>query len=70
LIARTGDSHRTTRRWQAAMSRAALRLAARDDDDLRVPIALALLDFYGEAPDDVLAALVDVLVPIEALAPP
>jgi len=52
------------------MSRAALRLAARDDDDLRVPIALALLDFYGEAPDDVLAALVDVLVPIEALAPP
>jgi hypothetical protein len=78
LLKRVGERYRTTRRWQSAMSRAAIRLAQRDDDgssnsdDLRVPIALALLDFYGDAADDELVALVEALTPIEAaeLAPP
>ncbi len=68
LLVRVGDGHRTTKRWQAAMSRAARRLASSDDDDddLRVPITHALLEFYGEASIEELVAIVQALAPIEA----
>lgn len=51
------------------MSRAALRLATYDEgdgSDLRVPLALALLDFYAGASDDEIVELVEALEPIEA----
>jgi hypothetical protein len=62
---------RTTRRWQAAMARAALDLLecgadANDGNDLRVPIAVALIDIYGaDTSDDRIAELVAVMLPIE-----
>lgn len=60
---------RTTRRFQGAMMRAALRLlAARDDGtDLRVPIAAALIELLGDdRPDDEIAHLVAAMMPIQA----
>ena len=68
LLQRHGATHRTTKRWQGAMMRAASRLYAAGDpgEDLRIPITLALLELYGpDTPDSELAALVAVLVPIE-----
>ena len=78
LLRQEGKEHRTTRRWQSAMARAATMLAGavRDGgvpfDDVRLPITIALLELYPEIEDDeALAALVETLVPIEAreLAP-
>jgi len=75
LLRRDDSRLRTTRRWQAAMARAALRLlrAGTDGDDLRVPMIAALLDLYEGGLDD--AGVVDalaVMLPIEVdeLAPP
>jgi hypothetical protein len=70
LITPGGDSLHTTKRWQGAMARAALRLyAARDPgQDLRVPVAHAMLEFYPEAPDEELAALVEAILPVELAA--
>ncbi len=67
LLRREGDAYRTTRRWQAAMARAAVRLYERGGGyDLRVPIALALVEIYGaDTPDEQLATLVEVMLPIE-----
>jgi hypothetical protein len=67
LITPVGDSHHTTRRWQGAMARAAMRLyEARDPgQDLRVPVAHAMLELYPEAPDEELAALVEAMLPVE-----
>ncbi len=69
LLRREGDIYRTTRRWQAAMARAAVRLYEQGGDggnDLRVPIALALVDIYGaDTPDDTLAGWVEAMLPIE-----
>ncbi|MBV8759994.1 MAG: hypothetical protein JO257_22070 [Deltaproteobacteria bacterium] len=62
-----GEPH-TTRRWQAAMARAALILrdAKAPADDLRLPIALALVQLYGEQADEFLVAdFVAELLPIE-----
>ena len=57
----------TTRRFQSAMVRAAGRLY--DSElafDLRVPIALALLEVFGaDTSTDELSALVDTVLPIE-----
>jgi hypothetical protein len=49
------------------MARAALRLYRSDApwQDLRLPIAAALLDTYGGLSDDELAALVEAMLPIE-----
>lgn len=61
---------RTTPRWQAAMARAARRLmeAGEEGDDLRVPVAWALVDLYGaETPDDELVDLVETMASIEAV---
>ena len=73
LLRWDGTCHRTTRRWQAAMARAALRLLREGapDDDLRLPVACAIVEFYQDLPDDDLARWVEVLTPIEAaeLAP-
>jgi hypothetical protein len=67
-LVRTGPGEaRTTPRWQAAMARAALRLYQSDApwQDLRLPIASALLDLYDGLADDELAALVEAMLPIE-----
>jgi len=74
LVRIEGSRHRTTRRWQGAMARAALRLlhAGETADDLRVPIVSALLELYGNDLTDLeLARLVEAMAPIEAaeLAP-
>jgi hypothetical protein len=71
LVARVEGVLRTTRKWQGAMARAALQLYERGDpgDDLRVPIASALLALYGDrTQDEELAALVEAMLPIELLA--
>lgn len=69
-LLRTVDGRpRTTARWQAAMSRAALRLMSLGDpgDDLRLPITVALLDVYGDSLSaEGLARRVEALLPIEA----
>jgi hypothetical protein len=67
LIRRDGDRTRTTARWQAAMARAALALqrAQAPWQDLRLPVAAALLERYPEATDAELAALVEAMLPIE-----
>jgi hypothetical protein len=74
LVRHVDGQHRTTRRWQGAMARAALELqrAGARDDDLRVPVAYALVGIYGDdRPDEELASLVEAMLPIEAaeLAP-
>lgn len=71
LAVREGDDLRTTRKWQSAMARAALRLYEGGDpgEDLRVPIASALLEIYGaRVEDEALAALVEAMLPIELRA--
>ena len=68
LLRREGDRLRTTRRWQGAMARAAFRLvgAGIDGDDLRVPVAAALVEIYGvEEPEEHIADLVEAILPIE-----
>lgn len=68
LIEEREGQWRTTARWMGAMSRSALSLLTRGEPgaDLRVPIALALVDLYGEeASEDELASLVEVMLPIE-----
>ncbi len=69
LLRREGDRYRTTRKWQAAMARAALRLYGVNDrrSDLRVPITVALMDIYGATlPDAELADAVEAMLRIEA----
>jgi hypothetical protein len=59
---------RTTARWQAAMARAAgsLQRAGAPWTDLRLPIAAALAERYGELADDQVADLVEAMLPVEA----
>jgi len=62
-----GEPH-TTRRWQAAMARAALILrdAKAPEDDLRLPIAVALVNLYGDTVDEhEVIDLVGAMLPIE-----
>ena len=71
LAARDGGVLRTTRKWQSAMARAALRLYEAGDPghDLRVPIVSALVEIYGVSLDDEeLATLVHAILPVEAHA--
>lgn len=67
LLRREADRMRTTPRWQAAMARAALVLqrAGAPLEDLRLPIASALVERYPSASDAELAALVEVMLPVE-----
>jgi hypothetical protein len=67
-LVRTGrGGARTTARWQAAMARAALRLYSGDStwQDLRLPIAVALLELYQDLDDGKLAELVEAMLPVE-----
>ena len=68
LLRRDGVRWRTTRRWQAAMMRAAASLVAAPQapEDLRVPVASALVDLFQDLPARDIATLVMVLAPIEA----
>jgi hypothetical protein len=69
LVRREGDVHRTTKRWQGAMARAAFRLYGTGavDDDLRYPLASALVELYGDArSEEDIVTFVEVLLPIEA----
>jgi DNA-binding transcriptional regulator PaaX len=70
-IERRGEAWRTSRRFQRAMARAAAALYEAGDqgDDLRVPIAIALLEGYeGKIHDEMLAELVDTMLPIELVS--
>jgi hypothetical protein len=69
LIRKELDRFRTTRRFTGAMMRAALQLRAAGDTstDLRVPVAHALLEIYGDGVSrEELIAMVMVVAPIEA----
>jgi hypothetical protein len=69
LIQRQADGYRTTRRWQGAMARAALRLLDEGDreGDVRLTIVHALVEIYGaDFPDDELVRMVAAILPIEA----
>ena len=67
LVRLVGSRARTTPRWQAAMARAALALqrAGAPFGDLRLPIASALTELYGELTDEEIARYVAVMLPIE-----
>jgi hypothetical protein len=68
LVRLDSGEARTTRRWQSAMARAALRLGQQGEDlvDLRLPVVAAMLELYAGAPDDVLARRVEAMLPVEA----
>jgi hypothetical protein len=71
FIFRVGTTFKTRRGWQRAMARAAVALYEQGDagDDLRVPITLALLQSKPEKyEDELLAELVEALLPIESAA--
>jgi hypothetical protein len=68
LVARDASGVRPTRRWRAAMARAARRLALEQAPwkDLRLPIAVALVELRGDLADEELVRRVEALLPIEA----
>lgn len=60
-----------TKRWQAALARAALRLSELGDEgeDMRVPIAQALYELCGDRDsDDELIAKVDAMLSVQKQA--
>ena len=68
LVFRAAENWKTSRPWQRAMARTAARLYEAGDPgaDLRVPIALAMLDTYGsELDEELLAGLIEAMLPIE-----
>lgn len=67
LLRREAGRTRTTRRWQAAMARAAARLQqeAAPWRDLRLPIATALVESYPSMSDEALASLVEAMLAVE-----
>ncbi len=67
FVCRDGEALRTTARWQASMARAAAalnRCGARWGD-LRLPIAAAMVQHYGDLGDDEVAALTEAILPVE-----
>ncbi len=73
LVRRDGGRYWTTRRWQGALARTARRLVdgAEPLQDLRLPVALALLECLdGVGSDDELAALVEVMASLEVVVRP
>ncbi len=69
VVSRDGGRLRTTRKWQGAMSRAAFHLLTAGDafDDLRVPVAHAVMEIFGDAcPEEDLILLIEAMTPIEA----
>jgi hypothetical protein len=67
LVSIDAAGTRTTRRWQAALARAAVRLQRMGAPwrDLRLPIASALLELYPDATDEELARRIEALLPLE-----
>jgi len=67
LVRTAPGGARTTSRWQAAMARAAFRLYGSKApwQDLRLPIAAALVEVCGDLTDVELADLVEAMLPIE-----
>ena len=69
LLELRGGVLRTTRRWQAAMARAAYRLLHDHGDehyDLRIAMSSALFELCGAGTsDERIAAYVEALLPIE-----
>jgi hypothetical protein len=70
LVSVAAGEVRTTRRWQAAMARAALRLSRDGVDlaDLRLPIAAAMVELYPDAANEELARRVEAMLPVETRA--
>jgi len=68
LVARDAAGIHPTRRWQAAMARAARSLQAGGAPwkDLRLPIAVALVELCGDLPDEEMVRWVEALLPVEA----
>lgn len=68
VLERVEGELRTTRRWKGAMMRAAARLASGPlvEEDLRVPIALALDERYGDSVElDEFIACIHALAAVE-----
>lgn len=72
LLTITAGGPRTTARWQAAVMRAIGELmqhsdsAGEENQDLRIPFAKALHDFYaGQRPDDELTEMVLLMLEVE-----
>lgn len=72
LVSRDVAGVTPTRRWRAAMARAARRLALEHAPwkDLRLPIAVALVELRGDLPDMEIARRVEALLPLEAAGLP
>jgi hypothetical protein len=70
LVRRHDGVVRTTRRWQGAMARAALRLVDAKEvrEDIRIPMAMALLELYDGVDDRELIKMIEVLLPLEVVA--
>lgn len=71
LVCREEGRLRTTRRFHAAMARAALRLleAQEAQHDLRLPVAHAVLELFGpDCPDAEVVLYVELLAELEARA--
>jgi hypothetical protein len=70
LVVSSTGAWKTSRTWQQAMARAAAKLYAAGDagDDLRVPIALAMVELCPEIEDEILAELVEAMLPIELVS--
>ncbi len=68
LLRREANRPRTTRRWQGAMARSAFRLmyGGAADEDLRLPVACALVELYGHLSDEELTRMIEIMTPIEA----
>jgi hypothetical protein len=63
------EGPRTTRRWQAAMARAALGMyRAGAPWDLRLPVVAALIELNPDATDEEISRCVGVLLPLEEAA--
>lgn len=69
VVCRDGLTHRLTRRWRVQLARAAFQLRRAVGGaayDPRVPIALALLDLYGEhLADELLGSFVELLLRLD-----
>ena len=68
FLERTCDGLQTTKRWQAAMSRAAVKMYSYGETltDLRVPVAAALVERYCDADAEELAEAVGVMLRVES----
>ena len=67
FVRRVSDRSLPADRWHAAVARAATELLLRGEEleDLRVPVAWALADSYGNSTsDDELVEMVAVMVPL------